>query len=217
MLRQLYPKAGITLCGDLNQKVYDNESIVGSLDDLFPQDSVKRYQLKTSYRSTKEITDFANQFLTGDDQVELTARGGDLPTVVTAASTAASYTLLEDKISDAVNNQQWRTAIICKTAADCQKLYQQLAPSSQDNVQLIISEEDFMKRNVMIFPAFLAKGLEFDQVIVWTPNATFDAPQDQLIFYTMATRAMHQLTVIADQQLPILDKANPTTYQAIAQ
>ena len=217
MLRQLYPKAGITLCGDLNQKVYDNESIVGSLDDLFPQDSVKRYQLKTSYRSTKEITDFANQFLTGDDQVELTARGGDLPTVVTAASTAASYTLLEDKISDAVNNQQWRTAIICKTAADCQKLYQQLAPSSQDNVQLIISEEDFMKRNVMIFPAFLAKGLEFDQVIVWTPNATFDAPQDQLIFYTMATRAMHQLTVIADHQLPILDKANPTTYQAIAQ
>ncbi|WP_461197591.1 RNA polymerase recycling motor HelD [Enterococcus sp. N249-2] len=217
MLRQLYPKAGITLCGDLNQKVYDNESIVGSLDDLFPQDSVKRYQLKTSYRSTKEITDFANQFLTGDDQVELTARGGDLPTVVTADSTAASYTLIEDKISDAVNNQQWRTAIICKTAADCQKLYQQLAPSSQDNVQLIISEEDFMKRNVMIFPAFLAKGLEFDQVIVWTPNAPFDAPQDQLIFYTMATRAMHQLTVIADQQLPILDKANPTTYQAIHQ
>ncbi|WP_313539003.1 ATP-binding domain-containing protein, partial [Enterococcus sp.] len=82
---------------------------------------------------------------------------------------------------------------------------------------LIISEEDFMKRNVMIFPAFLAKGLEFDQVIVWTPNAPFDAPQDQLIFYTMATRAMHQLTVIADQQLPILDKANPTTYQAIHQ
>ncbi|OTN76220.1 hypothetical protein A5886_001297 [Enterococcus sp. 8G7_MSG3316] len=215
MLRQLYPKAGITLCGDLNQKVYDNESIVGALDDLFPQDSVQRYQLKTSYRSTKEITDFANQFLTGDDQVELTARAGGLPKVMTTDSTASSFTLLEEQIKEAAGNPQWRTAIICKTAADCQALYEQLSQSSQDTVQLIISEEDFMKRNVMIFPAFLAKGLEFDQVIVWTPNTIFDAPQDQLIFYTMATRAMHQLTVIADRQLSILDKAQPTTYQKI--
>ncbi len=59
--RQLYPKAGITLCGDLNQKVYGNETIVGALAGI-PHESVKRYQLKTSYRSTKEITDFANQF-----------------------------------------------------------------------------------------------------------------------------------------------------------
>ena len=71
-------KPGITLCGDLNQKVYGNETIVGSLEELFPADSVTRYQLKTSYRSTKEITDFANQFLTGSDQVELTAREGAL-------------------------------------------------------------------------------------------------------------------------------------------
>ena len=36
LLRQLYPKAGITLCGDLNQKVYGNETIVGALAELFP-------------------------------------------------------------------------------------------------------------------------------------------------------------------------------------
>ncbi len=83
----------------------------------------------------------------------------------------------------------------------------------QEQVQLITSEEDFMKRNVMIFPAFLAKGLEFDQVFVWTPGATFVTEQDQLIFYTMATRAMHQLTVLTQEELPLLAKADPTTYQ----
>ncbi len=56
--------------------MYGNETIVGALAELFPHESVKRYQLKTSYRSTKEITDFANQFLVGSDQVELTARKG---------------------------------------------------------------------------------------------------------------------------------------------
>ena len=70
-----------------------------------------------------------------------------------------------------------------------------------------------MKRNVMIFPAFLAKGLEFDQVFVWTPGTTFVTEQDQLIFYTMATRAMHQLTVLTQEELPLLVKADPATYQ----
>jgi len=83
----------------------------------------------------------------------------------------------------------------------------------QDQVQLITSEEDFMKRNVMIFPAFLAKGLEFDQVFVWTLGAAFETEQDQLIFYTMATRAMHQLTILTNEELPLLAKANPATYQ----
>lgn len=212
LLRQLYPKAGITLCGDLNQKVYGNETIVGTLAELFPRESVKRYQLKTSYRSTKEITDFANQFLVGSDQVELTARKGAVPTIVKGTATE-NLAFLETSIRDAAENQRWRTAIICKTAKDCQQLYAQLAETMQEQVQLITSEEDFMKRNVMIFPAFLAKGLEFDQVFVWTPGATFVTEQDQLIFYTMATRAMHQLTVLTQEELPLLAKADPTTYQ----
>ena len=212
LLRQLYPKAGITLCGDLNQKVYGNETIVGALAELFPHESVKRYQLKTSYRSTKEITDFANQFLVGSDQVELTARKGAVPTIVKGTATE-NLAFLETSIRDAAENQRWRTAIICKTAKDCQQLYAQLAETMQEQVQLITSEEDFMKRNVMIFPAFLAKGLEFDQVFVWTPGATFVTEQDQLIFYTMATRAMHQLTVLTQEELPLLAKADPTTYQ----
>ena len=212
LLRQLYPKAGITLCGDLNQKVYGNETIVGALAELFPHESVKRYQLKTSYRSTKEITDFANQFLVGSDQVELTARKGAVP-VITKGTATENLAFLETSIRDAAENQRWRTAIICKTAKDCQQLYEQLAETMQDQVQLITSEEDFMKRNVMIFPAFLAKGLEFDQVFVWTLGAAFETEQDQLIFYTMATRAMHQLTILTNEELPLLAKANPATYQ----
>ena len=201
-----------TLCGDLNQKVYGNETIVGALAELFPHERVKRYQLKTSYRSTKEITDFANQFLVGSDQVELTARKGAVP-VITKGTATENLAFLETSILDAAENQRWRTAIICKTAKDCQQLYAQLAETMQEQVQLITSEEDFMKRNVMIFPAFLAKGLEFDQVFVWTPGATFVTEQDQLIFYTMATRAMHQLTVVTHEELPLLAKADPTTYQ----
>lgn len=210
LLRQLYPKAGITLCGDLNQKVYGNETIVGSLEELFPADSVTRYQLKTSYRSTKEITDFANQFLTGSDQVELTAREGALPQVIQTENETVGLDYLQQALTK--SQSHWRTAIICKTAADCRALYAQLSEEMQDQVQLITSEEDFMKRKIMIFPAFLAKGLEFDQVFLWTYGTSFVTEQDQLIFYTMATRAMHQLIVLQNNTNQLLEKADPATY-----
>ncbi|MFP9213485.1 DNA helicase, partial [Enterococcus faecalis] len=76
LLQALFPKANLTFCGDLNQNVFGNETIVGSLEDLFVDREVTRFQLTTSYRSTKEITDFANHFIVKEHQVETTARKG---------------------------------------------------------------------------------------------------------------------------------------------
>lgn len=195
LLRRLYPKATLTLCGDLNQKVFGNETIVGSLPELFPNKEVTRYQLTTSYRSTKEITDFANQFLTQDNRVELTARKGELPLILTSPSEKQRLHVLEQLLQDEEKAHFWRSAVICKTAEECEALYQQLSPELQKKVQLIVSEDTFMKRSIMIIPAFLAKGLEFDQVFAWNIGENFRTAQDQLILYTIATRAMHELTI----------------------
>ena len=84
----------------------------------------------------------------------------------------------------------------------------------QHHVQLIVSEEDFMKRSIMIIPAFLAKGLEFDRVLAWNIGANFQNAQDQLVLYTIATRAMHELALImTGSESPLLAAAEPTTYQ----
>ncbi|MFV0558148.1 MAG: RNA polymerase recycling motor HelD [Enterococcus sp.] len=213
LLQELYPKAGVTLCGDLNQKVFGNETIVNSLKSLFNEQPVTRYQLTTSYRSTKEITDFANQFLSQEDVVEMTARTGDLPTIVYGASQQENsqqlINLLQTKPAS-----HWRTAIICKTARDCQKLYQMLDSELGKPIQLILSEEDFMKRATIIIPAFLAKGLEFDRVYAWDIGANFTTAQDQLILYTIATRAMHELTLFSQEKSsPLLEQAHPNSYQ----
>lgn len=214
LLRQLYPNASLTLCGDLNQKVFGNETIVGSLNELFPNEQVTRYQLTTSYRSTKEITDFANQFLSQEDRVELTARKGDLPSVFEAKTNQQALGLLEEMIQDKAKERFWRTAIICKTAEECAELYDSLAPEIQEKVQLIISEDTFMKKNLMIIPAFLAKGLEFDRVFAWNIGTNFETEQDQLILYTIATRAMHELVLMAPEETSrFLTSADPLTYQ----
>lgn len=217
LLRELYPQANLTLCGDLNQKVFGNETIVGNLADLFSDQVVTRYQLTTSYRSTKEITDFANQFLSEDDTVELTARKGDLPTLVTGFNEQQCLTYLKNDLkANEAKAKYWRTAIICRTSQDCVNLYHALDQELQKEIQLIVSEEDFMKRRIMIIPAYLAKGLEFDRVYAWQVDESFKTPQDRLIFYTIATRAMHELTVISPEVLsPFFDTADPLTFNKI--
>lgn len=214
LLRELYPKASMTLCGDLNQKVFGNESIVGTLPELFGKQDVTRYQLTTSYRSTKEITDFADQFLSEDDQVELTARKGDLPLIIQGKDHDALVAALNDQLhQDKEKARYWRTAIICKTTEECSRLYETFSEELQKQTQLIISEEDFMKRNIIVIPAFLAKGLEFDRVFAWNINDNFMTDQDKLILYTICTRAMHELTLLTTyQSSPLLQQADPLTY-----
>ena len=58
---------------------------------------VTRFQLTTSYRSTKEITDFANHFIVKEDQVE-TARKGDLPLLIQGTTDDIKLNWLADTI-----------------------------------------------------------------------------------------------------------------------
>ena len=149
--------------------------------------------------------------------MELTARKGDLPTLVTGFNEQQCLTYLKNdlKVNEA-KAKYWRTAIICRTSQDCVNLYHALDQDLQKEIQLIVSEEDFMKRRIMIIPAYLAKGLEFDRVYAWQVDESFKTPQDRLIFYTIATRAMHELTVISPEVLsPFFDTSDPLTFNKI--
>ncbi|WP_407857040.1 RNA polymerase recycling motor HelD [Enterococcus hailinensis] len=216
LLRHLYPKATYTLCGDLNQKVFGNESMVHSLAQIFPDESLTHFELTTSYRSTEEITNFANQFLTQENRVELTARVGDLPSIYYTNDTRQMIDGLIREIDETKEAARyWRTAIIAKTVEECQALYDQLSAEQKDQVQLLTDEEDFMKKNLIIIPTYLAKGLEFDRVFAWNISPeNYYTEQDKLILYTVCTRAMHELNLLViGKQSPLLDKIPETLYQ----
>ena len=215
LLQNLYPKATYTLCGDLNQKVFGNESMVHSLEEIFPDQTLTHFELTTSYRSTEEITNFANQFLTQENRVELTARVGDLPKVYYANDSRQMIDGLIHQIEETSElAKYWRTAIIAKTVEDCQALYEQLTPEQKDQVQLLTDEEDFMKKSLIIIPTYLAKGLEFDRVFAWNVSPeNYHTEQDKLILYTVCTRAMHELNLLViGERSPLLEMMPENLY-----
>ena len=216
LLRHLYPKATYTLCGDLNQKVFGNESMVHSLEEIFPEQSLTHFELTTSYRSTEEITNFANQFLTQENRVELTARVGNLPQVYYANESSQMIEGLIHQIEETAEMAKyWRTAIIAKTVEECQALYNQLTTAQKEYVQLLTDEEDFMKKSLIIIPTYLAKGLEFDRVYAWNISPeNYHTEQDKLILYTVCTRAMHELNLLViGKRSPLLEMIPENLYK----
>jgi DNA helicase-2/ATP-dependent DNA helicase PcrA len=50
-------------------------------------------------------------------------------------------------------------------------------------------------RDLIILPSYIAKGLEFDAVIVYTEKDNPYTEEEKYLFYVACTRAQHQLIV----------------------
>jgi len=64
-------------------------------------------------------------------------------------------------------------------------------------MSLLDCDSKEFQNGIIITPAFIAKGLEFDQVIVPFVSAeTYQTELDKSMLYIACTRAMHKLSLI---------------------
>lgn len=215
-LRARFGKARFTMLGDLNQAIFTKQSdgdLLGDVATLFDPDKTTVVQLTKSYRSTKQITNFTKALLVNGQRIDAFDRDGDLPNVYVGPNEAALLKRLEKQI--ATNDQdELTTAVIVRTLEGAQALYNQLKAAGVKTT-LIKSENQRLAAGVIIVPSFLAKGLEFDAVVMWQGNAaTYGSEDDRQLIYTIASRAMHRLTILASPDLaPILQAVPQTLFQ----
>jgi DNA helicase-2/ATP-dependent DNA helicase PcrA len=95
--------------------------------------------------------------------------------------------------------------IICKTQKQADALYGHLKDISQMNLLNIVSIA--FGTGIVITTAHLAKGLEFDQVIVpFCTENNYQTLADKQMLYVACTRAMHKLTITHTQKISSLIK-----------
>jgi len=109
------------------------------------------------------------------------------------ASPDAELPALQELVADFKSRGSHSLGIICKTLRQTTQVHQALqAPG----VQLLTAESTAFKEGVLITTAYLAKGLEFDEVIVPFASArTYNTEVDRGMLYVACTRAMHRLTL----------------------
>ena len=202
-LKFSFPRARFTLLGDLNQAIFTKENsrtLLSELSTMFDPEKTRVVQLTQSYRSTQQITDFTRHILVNGEAVTAFNRSGALPVVSVSADAEGTIARLKQQL-DANNSAKETTAIIGKSLADCRALSERLQADGV-KVTLIQSENQRLAPGVIIVPSFLAKGLEFDAVIVWEASKkTYADDGERQLLYTICSRAMHQLTVLATGEL----------------
>ena len=169
---------------------------------MFDPEKTKVVQLTKSYRSTKQITDFTKHILIGGEAIEAFEREGNKPHVYQAkneqegVATVINILGKYQKDHDAV-------AIIGKDLKDSEELYQKL---NANNIKatLIRTENQRLVKGPIVVPSYLAKGLEFDVVIVYNANDKNygESSIDMKLLYVAMTRAMHSLCIDYDGKLP---------------
>ncbi|NRY63732.1 RNA polymerase recycling motor HelD [Clostridium beijerinckii] len=193
---QLFNHANMTILGDLNQSInpFMNVGDYKNISHIFVEDNTCIINLTKSYRSTMEITKFSRRLLDKGLEAQCVERSGEEPLLLGFSNEKAiKERLLEDiKIYNEKNYKS--IGIITKTAKESNEVYNFL--KDKTNVRSIIKDDDEYVSGILVIPAYLAKGLEFDVVIIYNAgDENYSCEEERLLLYTACTRALHVLRV----------------------
>ncbi len=192
VIQKLFP-CRKTVLGDANQSVNPYGSSTAEIirKALVAGEIVK---LCKSYRSTFEITDFAQKIRTNDD-LELVDRHGEQPKTLRFDNVEQEISFIADSIATFKKSNRESLAIICKTESQAKELAKKLKAYT-DDIHFLSSQSSAFTRGVIITSAHIAKGLEFDEVIIPHVNdENYGSEIDKSMLYVAVTRAMHKLTL----------------------
>lgn len=191
VLSILYP-CKKTVLGDRNQSVNPlSSSHAEAIRDVLP-DSMCVYMRK-SYRSTFQITQVAQAILNNPD-LEPIERYGDEPTFSAFRKRSEELEFIAGQVRQFQESGYQSMAIVCRTQSEADDLFDFLNPIG--GVSLLNSKSKFFASGVVVTTAYLAKGLEFDQVLVpFCTKSNYSQEIDRHMLYVAVTRAMHSLAV----------------------
>lgn len=194
VIRALFP-CRKTILGDASQSVDPN----GASDAAMIQHVLRNansVKLTKSYRSTWEIMQFALAISPNDELVPM-ERHGEPPQVIRCERPKDMVDHIVAAVEDFRASSHESLAIIAKTQKRARALHRQLATAGVE-ARLLDATSTGFSTGVIVCGSHLAKGLEFDRVIV--PDAddeTYRTEMDRNLLYVACTRAMHRLMLVA--------------------
>jgi len=194
-LRFLFPYSKFTMLGDINQSIHgtENRSQIQMAEEIFEEQKSEIIYLRKSYRSTLPITRFTKAILADGEEVELFERNGELPKLLL---TKNKNEMLEKIYEEAkhLSKGSNTVAIIGKSMEQCEDAFKYL--QMRMDVTLLGMETREFNEGVIVIPSYLAKGLEFDSVIVLNASdEIYPEETERKLLYTICTRAMHRLVI----------------------
>ena len=207
VLARYFKRAHFLLLGDENQAINPGTATFAEIRALFERvrGPLEECRLMTSYRSTPEITQLFASLLDDDERLSISSiqRADTAPEIIACASEQDYDRELRRVLAQAVGDDGL-TAVVVPQKHQAKLLRKKLGDAAP---ALIDAAATLPASGVVLVPLKLAKGLEFDHVIV--PDASERAfPDDPLSrrrLYTTVSRATRGITLLAQGEItPLL-------------
>lgn len=202
-LARYFGKAHFMMLGDENQAIREGTASFDEIREVFTRacGSVDNCELMTSYRSSPEITALFTSLLDNEERVrvESVQPAGIEPVIIECADDLDYEVQLKTAVEEALE-ARCLAAIIAPDARRLAKLEQLL-----EDLPIVTGagKETMPEHGVLLLDIKLAKGLEFDQVIV--PDAGNRSYPDETLarhrLYTAISRATKKVTLVANGKL----------------
>lgn len=191
VLSLLYP-CKKTILGDINQSVNPfSSSNLPIIEKIFS--GATTMTMLKSYRSTYEITQFTKRISKKID-VEAIERHGEEPQLILCKNADSETDKIKTLITQFEQSDFNSLGVICKTQKQADIL--NAALKKEHNINLLNVVSVAFGSGIVITTAHLAKGLEFDQVIVpFCTDKNYTTEPDKQMLYVACTRAMHKLFI----------------------
>ena len=210
VLARYFRRAHFLLLGDPNQAIAPGTATFDEVRAVFEaaRGPVEECRLMTSYRSTPEITELFASLLGEGERASISAvQRADEPPAIVSCPDETSYAAALREAVAAARDDEGLSAVIAPWKHEAKRLQKLLG---DDAPPLADDTASLPAQGVVLITLKLAKGLEFDRVIV--PDAServfpADDPLSRRRLYTTLSRATRSLVVLAHGELtPLLRK-----------
>lgn len=168
--------------------VYDN------ISEILKKPKTIKLFLNKGYRSSYEISAFT-QRLPGVKQDYIPfERHEKEPLVVRKKTEELIDRAITGDVANFIEHGYGSMAIICKTQGEAERVYSRL--NNLIPVKLIDPHDGNVEKGVMVIPSYMAKGLEFDVVMVYgADKENYSSEFNRKLLYVACTRALHRLVL----------------------
>ncbi len=196
VFKLLFGRSRFTVLGDIRQAI-DREgdlSLYDEVDSILEKKKAVHLFLNKSYRSSQEISAFSQGILKQAQECISFERHGEAPLISYQEDEKSMQAAVTKSIQAYIAEGFETIAVVCKNVEASRKLYSRIKDSV--NIKLISEEEDQIEKGTVVIPAYMAKGLEFDAVIVYeVSEENYNSELDRRLLYIACSRALHRLSL----------------------
>ena len=191
IISKIFARADFTILGDINQNInpYYHYNSLEELNNIFKNGS-KYLELLKTYRSSPEIIEYTNKIL-NLNHVNAIRRDNHKPVLFRRHLEDLKEQLLLD--IESLKENYASVAIITKDDREAEKIFNLI--KDDVSISYINLETKKFKRDLILVPAYLAKGLEFDSVILYNDRKNSYKKNERNLLYVACTRAQHELYI----------------------